>query len=220
MHARIGVLLALLMSPLLFLFFSPGVSCGKIYTYVDEKGVIHFTNVPTDSATIHRQQSRQENSVKNRKSIKRVSIKKRSRKRVSPYYSQAYEKVLDKYIRAISSYFGVDYRLVKAVVRAESGFNPHAISPKGAIGLMQLMPDTAFEMGIYNPRHPLHNLIGGVKYLKQMLKEFNNNLILALAAYNAGPNAVRKYGGVPPYRETREYIRRVLKYYLHYIRNS
>ncbi len=195
--------------------FNAGRVEAKIYSYVDEKGVIHFTNVPVNSSHL-----KKHSPVKKRK-LKRASARRKTRvKRVSYKYSKSYERLLDRYVKKIASYFGVDYRLVKAVIRAESGFNPHAISPKGAIGLMQLMPDTAYEMGIYNPGHPLHNLIGGVRYLKQMLKEFNGNLILALAAYNAGPNAVKKYGGVPPYRETREYIRRVLRYYLHYIRNS
>ncbi len=196
--------------------FDVGPVRAKIYSYVDENGIRHFTNVPVNSV----RSGKKHTTVRKRRS-KRVSVKRKARlKRVSYKYSKSYERLLDKYVKRIASYFGVDYRLVKAVIRAESGFNPHAVSPKGAIGLMQLMPDTAFEMGIYNPRHPLYNLIGGVRYLKQMLKEFNGNLILALAAYNAGPNAVKKYGGVPPYRETREYIKRVLKYYLHYIRNS
>jgi soluble lytic murein transglycosylase-like protein len=102
---------------------------------------------------------------------------------------------------------------VRSVMKAESGFQPNAVSPKGAIGLMQLMPETAREMGV-DPRDPHQNADGGAQYLRDLLARYEsdpNQLLLALAAYNAGPAAVERYHGVPPYRETREYILRVLK---------
>jgi len=102
---------------------------------------------------------------------------------------------------------------VRSVMRAESGFQPNAVSPKGAIGLMQLMPDTARELGV-DPRNPSQNVDGGAQYLRALLAKYENDpnqVLLALAAYNAGPGAVDRYHGVPPYRETREYILRVLK---------
>jgi soluble lytic murein transglycosylase-like protein len=102
---------------------------------------------------------------------------------------------------------------VRSVMRAESGFQPAALSPKGAIGLMQLMPDTARTLGV-DPKVPKQNAEGGAQYLRDLLAKYENNpdqVVLALAAYNAGPGAVEKYHGVPPYRETREYILRVLK---------
>jgi soluble lytic murein transglycosylase-like protein len=102
---------------------------------------------------------------------------------------------------------------VKSVMKAESGFQPNAISPKGAIGLMQLMPETARVLGV-DPRDPHQNADGGAQYLRQLLAKYEsdpNQVLLALAAYNAGPAAVERYHGVPPYRETREYILRVLK---------
>lgn len=102
---------------------------------------------------------------------------------------------------------------VESVMRAESGFNPNAVSPKGAIGLMQLMPQTAKQLGV-DVNDPAGNAQGGAEYLRELLAKYENDpdqVLLALAAYNAGPAAVERYGGVPPYRETREYILRVLK---------
>lgn len=108
----------------------------------------------------------------------------------------------------------VDPRLVMALIQQESGFNQNAISKTGAQGLMQLMPATAKSMGITNAFNPSQNIEGGVKYLKGLLDRFNGNKILALAAYNAGPNAVNKYNGVPPFKETQNYVRNILKNYL------
>lgn len=104
---------------------------------------------------------------------------------------------------------GLSPLLVKAVIQAESGFNPSAVSPKGALGLMQLMPATARELGVHNPFHPEQNIRGGVTYLKRLLDLYDQDVTLALAAYNAGPGSVAKYGTVPPYRETRDYVRRI-----------
>lgn len=104
---------------------------------------------------------------------------------------------------------GVSPELVRAVIQLESGFDPSAISPKGALGLMQLMPATARELGVDNPFHPGQNIRGGVTYLRRLLDLYNQDVPLALAAYNAGPGAVARYGNVPPYRETQEYVRKI-----------
>lgn len=117
-------------------------------------------------------------------------------------------------VSQISKKHGVDEKLVQALIKQESGFNPKAKSKSGAIGLMQLMPATAKNMGVKDPYNTVQNVEGGVKYLKSMLNKYNGNVILALAAYNAGPGAVDKYSGVPPYKETQNYVKNILANYL------
>lgn len=119
---------------------------------------------------------------------------------------------LDKTVKEVSQAFGVDASLVSAVIQAESAGNPKAISPVGAKGLMQLMDPTAREMGVQDSMDPEQNVRGGVKYLSQMLRKYQGDEKLALAAYNAGPGNVDKYGGIPPFKETQNYVKKVLMY--------
>lgn len=124
----------------------------------------------------------------------------------------------DSLIREVANRHGVDFALVKAVIRAESGFNPRAVSPKGARGLMQLMPRTARMHNVRNVFSPGENIEGGTEHLRMLLDRYAGNVRLALAAYNAGIGAVEKYGRrIPPYRETQTYVRRVLSFRLRYM---
>jgi len=156
---------------------------------VDENGVFHFTNVPTNPR-----------------------YRLVERRTFSPFLSPFLVRY-EKEIQAQAKRWGVDPELIRAIIKVESDFNPFAISVKGAQGLMQLMPATAQELKVANPFHPEQNIQGGVRYLRYLLDLFGGDLVLALAAYNAGENAVLRYRSVPPFPETRAYIQKVLSLY-------
>jgi soluble lytic murein transglycosylase-like protein len=147
-----------------------------------------------------------------RKVILNENSAQRSR-RLSDHLVAVPQADLEPLITRHSGAQSLDPKLVKAVIQAESGYNVRAVSNKGAVGLMQLMPDTASLLNVRNPYDPEENIQGGTRYLRKMLDRFAGRIEYAIAAYNAGPNAVERHGGIPPFAETREYVRRVLTLY-------
>ena len=184
------------------LFFLTTTSSAGIYRYEDEKGVIHFTNCPRDPQfKLYIRESKDDvGGEENRASVPPVRD----------------QSQFDSLIEELSKKHNVDFALVKAMIKAESGFNPLAVSRKGARGLMQLMPETAQRMNVANIFNPRENIDGGVRYFRYLLSLFNNDLRLSLAAYNAGENVVSELRSIPPYRETVDYVRKVLNYYQSY----
>lgn len=172
------------------LLLHPVPGWGDIYKYVDANGTVHFTNTPT-SGHFH------------------LFIKEPTRK-----------GTIGAAVRRYASMFGLEENLVRAVIKVESDFNPKAVSSRGALGIMQLLPETAREMSVADPMNPVENIRGGSRYLRLMLNRFDGNLDLALAAYNAGPSAVKKYDGIPPYGETQAYVRRVERLLKRYRQNK
>ena len=165
-----------------------------IYSYTDARGVVHFTNVKKEDERYQK--------IATRKQPKRL--------RRAPRRSD-YDPLIDEVARA----HAVPPALIKAVIAAESAFNASAVSRAGAQGLMQLMPATADELGVLDPFSASENVTGGASYLRKLMDRYGS-LPYALAAYNAGPTAVDRYGGIPPYRETQAYVERVLNYYRSY----
>ena len=178
---------------------------ADIYRYEDEEGVVHFTDVPTDR----------------RFKLFMRDLKKDKRLRTTFRLGDCARNP-DEFASIINQCaleYGVDRSLVQAVIHAESGYNPNAVSRKGATGLMQLMPKTAQVLKVNDSFNPTENIRGGVRYLRFLLDTFKGDVTLALAAYNAGLSRVAKYGGVPPYNETRTYVARVLSYQKSYQTN-
>jgi soluble lytic murein transglycosylase len=173
---------------------------GGFYRYIDAEGVVHFSDTPVDDRYKRQKRpARQEG----------LAITPRPRRRGPT------ERDYDRLIYQVASRHRVQPALVKAVIAAESNFKPNAVSRVGAQGLMQLMPATAAELGVERPFAVIDNMEGGARYLRLMLDRYGD-VTRALAAYNAGPTAVDRYGGVPPYPETQAYVARVLEYYRGY----
>ncbi len=178
---------------LLIVFASSWPANADIYKYEDEDGVLHLTNVPSNPKAKYVMIMRE----KRIKFPKGIDISK---------YDRIITKAAQKY--------EMDAALIKAVIKAESNFNHKAVSRKGAKGLMQLMPQTAYAMNVEDAFHPENNIEGGTRYLRYLMNLYNGNLRLALAAYNAGEGAVAKYhNSIPPYRETQTYVQRVIEFY-------
>ena len=171
-------------------------AAGDIYRFEDEEGVVHFTDTPND----HRFKIFMRDLKKDKKLRTSFNLASCGRN------PEEFEPI----IRQCATDYGVDRSLVKAVIHAESSYNPQAVSRKGARGLMQLMPGTAQDLKVVDSFDPKDNIRGGVRYLRFLLDTFRGDVTLALAAYNAGLSKVAKYGGIPPYEETRNYVSRVL----------
>ncbi len=182
---------------LLFLVFChTRPAWADIFRYTDESGVVCYTDAPFGKKT---ELILRENRPEEKQPLSLKQPAARSD------YSQYVQKAASKY--------DIDTALINAVIKTESNGNHRAISRKGAIGLMQLMPTTATDMNVRNPFNPEENIEGGTRYLRTMLEKFNGDLTLALAAYNAGPGTVEKYRSVPPISETRDYVRKVYALY-------
>lgn len=164
---------------------------ADIYMYVDESGNYYFTDTPMSSKY-------------------RLFIKERK---------PSSKRHVDTYIKEASKRYGIDSHLIKAIMKVESDFNPRAVSKRGAKGLMQIMPENFDALNIQDPFDPRENIMGGTQYLKQLLNQFGE-VELALAAYNAGPTPVSRVNGIPPFRETEEYVKKVLNYYYRLKQNT
>ncbi len=180
----------LLINFLINLFYI-NAAYADIYMRVGKNGTVSFSNVPVSSG--YNLYMRTERNGGNNYKIS----------------NDLYKNIILK----ASKKYNVSPKLIQAVIKAESGFNIRAVSDKGAEGLMQLMPQTQRMLGVTNPFNPSQNIYGGTEYLKSLISKYSGNLPLALAAYNAGSKAVKKYGGVPPYEETQNYVNEVMGYY-------
>lgn len=185
---------------------SAGIAHADIYRYVDAGGMVHFTNVPQDS--------RFKVYLKEKRKIDPVSETLAGEIR---YYDEKQRARYARHIQNAAKITRLDAALIHAVIAAESGYNPFARSRKGAVGLMQLMPETARRYGVKNRLDPAQNINGGARYLRDLIRMFNNDVQLAVAAYNAGENAVLRAGNrIPPFQETMTYVPRVMSYYRRY----
>jgi soluble lytic murein transglycosylase-like protein len=184
--------------PAVFFAYLLGIALpaeAQIYAWRDSSGTLVLSNTPrADRGEVTTY------AVRGAAAIRTTTKPERSERQ------RQYDDLIEQYARA----HGVSADLVRAVIQAESNFNPRAVSSKGAMGLMQLMPATARELGVSDPFHPADNIRGGVTYLARLLAKYDNNVELALAAYNAGAGNVERYGNaVPPFRETREYVKKI-----------
>jgi len=174
----------------LFLFVTASPVPADIYMFIDSQGVLHFTNAPTSSQyTLY---------IKERPKPEAATIK------------------YDGIIQEASNKYGLSFSLLKAIIKVESNFDSRAVSEKGALGLMQIMPQNLQAFNIQEPYDPEDNIMGGARYFKSLIERFDGKLPLALAAYNAGPTIVDKYRNIPPIKETEDYVKKVLKYFYRY----
>jgi soluble lytic murein transglycosylase-like protein len=190
---------------------------GDIYKYIDERGVVHYTNVPSDRrykplnlkplTTLPDQPKLQVNRV--RPDVYRIN-------RRALQLDKQHRSSFDHHIHHAARIHKVDPLLIKAIIKTESNFNRYAVSPKGAQGLMQLMPGTAQYLNVQDPFDPWQNIYGGTQYIREQLNTFNGDIRLSLAAYNAGPTRVLRQQAIPRIPETINYVQKVIQYYQDY----
>ena len=188
--AKAGITNRCIIFMVIIIFTSVLPVYADIYMYIDTEGVLHFTNTPTSSKY-------------------KIYIKEKSRRSSNTHSTDKYDRLIEE----ASKRHGVLFPLIKAVIKAESDFDPRAVSKAGALGLMQIMPKNVNALKISDPFNPLENIMGGTRYFKQLIDKYEGKLQLALAAYNAGPNMVDYYNGIPPIKETENYVKRVMKYF-------
>jgi len=197
---------ACIITLLISLFTLPAFA--DIYQFTDDQGVIHFSNVGIGGSKKYKKikssPAKVQYAVPSSQSVA-ASERPLTSSNMPSAYVEMIHNACDRH--------GVDPALVHAIVKVESDFNPYALSRKGAMGLMQLMPQTAMNMNVRNTFNPNENIDGGVKYLRYLIDRYEGNLSLALAAYNSGENAVKKWGTIPPFPETQNYVQKILKIY-------
>ncbi|QQR90618.1 MAG: lytic transglycosylase domain-containing protein [Myxococcales bacterium] len=188
---------------------------ADIFKRVDGDGVVHFTNVKPRGKGSWDRVVKGGGSSKSRaaRPYRGPSVSKQEN---SPERFHRY----DQYISEAAMFYRLPESFIRAVMTVESNFHFDVVSHAGAMGLMQLMPGTASRMGVRDPFKPRQNILGGARYLRILANQFNGDMVLTIAAYNAGENAVLKYGGIPPYEETRRYVNRVLVHYYNYQRQN
>jgi soluble lytic murein transglycosylase-like protein len=201
MFFRVGLKTGLLV---LVCVYGIASAFAEMYKFTDKDGIIHYTNVrpvgQTDVKTFSFPCYASDPRC-NQLDWEKIPLNRRA---------------FNDEIVAAAAVFAVDDALIRAIIHAESAYQPEALSPKGAQGLMQLMPATQQELHVDNVFDPVSNIEGGTRYLSRLMQQFDHNVELAAAAYNAGPAAVQEYGGVPPYKETMEYVRRIKILYRRY----
>lgn len=190
------------------LLASMGSSQADIYRYIDSNGVLHFTNVPVSSG--YQVYLKEKSNHPSDSYALKATLNSHGSPSPSAFSATT---AYDNYIYQASIKHGISVSLLKAVIKVESDFNPNAVSKKGAKGLMQIMPQNLSALNISDPFNPRENIMGGSWYLKTLLMQFDGKLPLALAAYNAGPTAVNKYRRIPPYTETKNYVKKVMTLY-------
>ena len=201
----------------LLVLFAPSTAFAELYSYVDDDGVIHLTNIPKGGAykPYRTERSEDADDYGGQKPI--VVVYRGMEERV---LYPVDVKIFDEALREAAAHYNLPFAFLKAIAKVESNFNPQAISSKNAKGLMQLIDQTAAEMNLADPFDPKQNIFAGARYLRILANEFKGNMALTAAAYNAGPDRVRRVGRVPDISETQRYVRRVLQMYRHYKRSE